>query len=110
MAFSSVLVFCGEKDAALHTRSFYSSTTLILTAVFCITALVSIILYYRPGQGKYALVMVIPGITAIIFSVTIAGGIALYYAGALLVLSGLLRNSGLWSFWEKMIFSKKQVC
>lgn len=110
MAFSSVLVFCGEKDATLHTRSFYSSTTLILTAVFCITALVSIILYYRPGQGKYALAMVIPGITAIIFSVTIAGGIALYYSGALLVLSGLLRNSGLWSFWEKMIFPKKQVC
>ena len=109
MAFSSVLVFCGEKDAGLHSRNFYSLTTLILTAVFCVTALVSIILYYRPGQGRYALAMAIPGILAIIFSVTMAGGITLYYSGALLVLSGLVRNSGLWSFSEKIFFTKKQV-
>ena len=109
MAFSSMLVFCGEKDAGLHSRIFYSLTTLILTAVFCVTALVSIILYYRSGQGRFALAMAVPGILAIIFSVTLAGGITLYYSGALLVLSGLVRNSGLWSFSEKIFFTKKQV-
>ena len=109
MAFSSILVYCGGKDAGLHSHTFYSTTTLILTLIFCVTALLSIILYYRPGQGKYALGMAIPGMLAIIFSVAAAGGIALYYTGAMLMLAGLLRNSGLWSFWEKTIFTKKHV-
>jgi hypothetical protein len=107
MAFSPVLVFCGESGTGHHARSFYSTTTLILTGIFCTTALLSIILYYRPARGKYALMLAIPGMTALLFSVTAGGGTPLYYAGALLVLTGLLRNSGLWSFREKVNLIKK---
>ena len=109
MAFSSVMVLCGETGAGHNSRYFYSTTTLLLTGIFCATALLSIMLYYRPARGKYALLMVIPGIMALIFSVTTGGGPALYYLGALMVLAGLVRNSGLWSLWEKMIFTKKPV-
>jgi hypothetical protein len=107
MAFSSVLVFCGENGTGHSTRNFYSATTLILTAIFCATALLSIILYYRPERGKYALLLAVPGMITLIFSVTAGGGISLYYTGALLVLAGLLRNSGLWSLWMKWFFTKK---
>ena len=107
MAFSSVLVFCGENGTGHSNRNFYSATTLILTTIFCATALLSIILYYRPGRGIYALLLAVPGMITLIFSVTAGGGISLYYAGALLVLAGLLRNSGLWSLWMKSILTKK---
>jgi hypothetical protein len=107
MAFSSLMVFCGEKGIGHYPRGFYSTTTLILTAIFCATALLSIILYYRPPGGRPALLLVIPGIAALIYSVTTGGGIFLYDTGAFFILAGLLRNSGLWSFLERIILSKK---
>jgi hypothetical protein len=107
MAFSGVMVLCGEKGISHHSRNFYSATTLILTVIFCATALLSVILNYRPIMGKYALPMVIPGIAALIYSVTMGGGMLLYYAGAWFVMAGLLRNSGLWSLWEKIILTKR---
>jgi len=108
MAFSSVLVICGENGASHSTRTFYSTTTLILTAIFCATAFLSIMLYYRPGRGKYALLMVVPGIATLLFSVTLGGGVLVYYCGALLVLAGLVRNSGLWSVWERKLSIRKK--
>ena len=99
MAFSSVMVFCGGKDAVYGSRTFFSATTIILTAIFCLTALLSIvIIYYRRGRGKYALILAITGIILLILSVTLIGGLTLYYLGALMLMSGLLRNSGLWPF------------
>ncbi len=97
MAFSPVLVLCGETGTEHSTRIFYSTTTLLVSAIFCLTALLSIILYYRPGSGKYALLFVLAGILAVLTSVTAIGGTPLYYLGAVLVLTGLLRNSGLWN-------------
>ena len=109
MAFSSIMVFCGEMGSTVQgSRTFYSAPTLILTSVFCLTALVSLFIYYRPAQGKYALMLAIPGIIALALSVTAFGGIQLYYFGAFLVLAGLMRNSGLWSFVRaKFTFRKK---
>jgi hypothetical protein len=108
MAFSSVMVFCGGKDILYGSRTFFSATTLILTAIFCLTALLSIIIYYRRGRGKYALMLAITGITLLILSVTLIGGLTLYYMGALMLMAGLLRNSGLWPFIQnKLNFQKK---
>jgi hypothetical protein len=107
VAFSGVMVFCGEKGLVHNIHTFYSSTTLILTAIFCITALLSFILYYRPEKSRYALLMVLPGVAALMYSVTAGGGMLLYYSGAWLVLAGLLRNSGLWFYVGKMILTKK---
>ena len=109
MAFSSIMVFCSEMGNTVQgSRTFYSTPALILTLIFCLTALLSIMIYYRPSQGKYALLMAIPGIIALAVSVMAFGGVQLYYFGAFLVLAGLLRNSGLWSFIRsKFIFRKK---
>ncbi len=96
MAFSSVLVFCGKNGVGHTDKTFHSTSTLIITVIFCVTALLSIILYYRPVRGKYALLLAIAGIVAILFSVTTGGGTIIYYSGATLVMTGLLRNSGMW--------------
>jgi hypothetical protein len=107
MAFSSVMVFCGGKGAVNGSRTFFSATTLILTAIFCVTALLSIIIYYRSSRGKYSLMLAIPGIIELILSVTLIGGLMLYYTGALMLMAGLLRNSGLWPFIQnKLNFQK----
>jgi len=106
MAFSSVMVFCGEKGLGNHLRGFYSMTTLTLTVLFSAAALLSIFRFYRPLSGKYALLLVLPGIAALMYSVLVGGGLILYYTGAGFVLAGLLRNSGVWSFLEKMILTR----
>jgi len=109
MAFSSVMIFCGGKDAVYGSRTFFSATTLILTAIFCLTALLSIIIYYRRSRGKYALMLAIPGIIVLILTVTFIGGLMLYYLGALMLMAGLLRNSGLWPFIQgKLNFRKNK--
>jgi ABC-type Na+ efflux pump permease subunit len=107
MAFSSVMVLCGKNGTAHSSRSFCSTTTLILTAIFCLIALLSMIIYYRPAHGKYALLLAIPGIASMIFSVTELGGMPLYYSGALLVMAGLIRYSGLW-FWVQRKFTVRR--
>jgi len=106
MAFSSVMMYCGEKGFDSHQHDFFSNTTLILTAFFSVTALLSIIRFYRPKGGRYALLMALPGVAALMYGVLVGGGLLLYYTGACLVLAGLLRNSGMWSFLEKMILTK----
>lgn len=95
MAFSPALLICGGNGEGQDARTFYSTTTLIVASIFSIIALLNIFLYYRPGAGKYALLFALPGILAILMSVTAGGGIFLYYLGAILILTGLLRNSGL---------------
>jgi hypothetical protein len=107
MAFSSVLVFCGENGTGHSSRHFYSSATLILSVIFCLTALLSIIFYYRPHCGKYALLLTVPGAAFVLVSVAAGGGMPLYYTGAALVMTGLLRNSGFWSIIQtKFTFQK----
>jgi hypothetical protein len=110
MAYSSIMVFCGQMGVTEQSsRSFYSVSTLILTSIFCLTALLSILIYYRPVHGKYALLLAIPGTIALIVSVTSFGGAQLYYFGASLVLAGLLRNSGLWSFLRAKFSVRKKL-
>jgi hypothetical protein len=109
MAYSSIMVFCGQISVnEHHSRSFFSVSTLILTSVFCLTALLNILIYYRPAHGKYALLLAISGTLALIISVTCLGGILLYYLGASLILIGLLRNSGLWSFLMSRFSNRKK--
>lgn len=96
LAFSSALLVCGDQGIEHSSRFFYSDITLILTAVFSLAALFSILLNYRRGRGHYALFLAGLGNIAIFLSVTMGGGLTLYYSGTILVLSGVILNSGLW--------------
>ena len=110
MAFSSALLICSDNGIDHSSRTFYSTTTLILTALFSILALFSIFLNLRPGRGVYSLLLAGLGNIAILFSVTTGGGLTLYYSGAFLVLAGVVLNSGLWLLLVRMIsFHKKHA-
>ena len=108
LAFSSALLVCGDKGIEHSSRFFYSDITLILTAVFSLAALFSILLNYRRGRGHYALFLAGLGNIAIFLSVAIGGGLTLYYGGSFLVLSGVILNSGLWFLLGRMISFRKK--
>lgn len=97
VAFSSALLICGDQGIEHSSRYFYSDITLILTALFTTAALLNILFNYRRGKSLYSLIVAGLGSIAIILSVTIGGGLPLYYSGTFLVLSGVLWNTGLWS-------------
>ncbi len=51
--------------------------------------------------------MAIPGMLAVIFSVTTAGGVALYYTGAMLMLCGITAQQRFMVFLGENDFHKK---
>jgi hypothetical protein len=53
-------------------------------------------------------VLAVPGVIALIYSVVFAGGELLYYSGALFVLAGLVRNSGMWTVLENKFFMRNK--
>lgn len=108
MAFSSALLICSDKGIEHSSRFFYSNITLILTAVFSIAALFSILLNYRRGWGLYALLLAGLGNIAILLSVTTGGGLTMYYSGTFLVLAGVLLNTGLWFLLVRMVSYRKK--
>jgi hypothetical protein len=108
IAFSGVLVACGTGGTSHQVTTTYSVITIIISVLFCLTSLLSIVLHYRPGRGNYALVLAVPGVIALIYSVVFAGGELLYYSGALFVLAGLVRNSGMWTVLENKFFMRNK--
>ena len=96
LAFSSALLACSDQGIEHSSRFFYSNITLILTTVFSLAALFSILLNYRRGRGHYAFLLAGLGNIAILLSVTTGGGITMYYCGTFLVLAGVLLTTGLW--------------
>src|SRR6185295_8889398 len=62
MAYSSTVMLCTE-GAGMHHGVFSSTTTLIITTLFCVIALVSIFLNYRDKRTVYAFLLATFGST-----------------------------------------------
>src|SRR6185295_18474023 len=60
MAYSSTVMLCTE-GAGMHKGIFSSTTTLIITSIFCVIALVSILLNYRDRRTVYAILLAASG-------------------------------------------------
>ena len=101
MAYSSTVMLCTE-GAGMHKGIFSSSTTLIITSIFCVIALVSILLNYRDKRTVYAFVLAAFGSILIILGITIVINLPLYYSGIALLFSGVWLNAGLLSFVQKI--------
>lgn len=94
MAFSSTIILCGKAGGASElTHS--SSTTISITAFFCFTVLLNILLNYRDKRTIYSLVLAAAGCFLIMYSVCAAGGLSLYYSGVVLVFIGVWLNASL---------------
>ncbi|MGZ8559680.1 MAG: hypothetical protein ACXWWC_15160 [Chitinophagaceae bacterium] len=96
MAFTSTFILCGKAGGVSEmTDTSSSATTIFITSFFCVSVLLSILLNYRDIRTKYALLIAATGCLLILFSVSVGGGLPLYYAGVLLVFFGVWLNASL---------------
>jgi hypothetical protein len=95
MAFSSTFVLCDQAGTFTDTHTHSSSTTFLLSLLFCVITLASIIFNYRGNRTKYALLLALAGSSYILFSIAIGGGLALYYIGVAFIFSGVWLNGSL---------------
>jgi hypothetical protein len=111
IAFSSTFVLCDEAGTFTDTHTHSSTTTILLSTLFCAIALVSLFLNYRDSRIRYALLLVLAGSLIILLSVTKVGGLALYYSGVAFVFCGVWLNGNLLFFAGKIrtFFTKKSI-
>jgi hypothetical protein len=102
MAFSSTMLLCGEGTTLTAERLYQSTPTIVLSAVFCAAAVAGILMVRRDIRTFYALLLAITGSTMVMTSVMIGGGMGLYYAGTIIIFSGVWLNSSLLYFLRKM--------
>ena len=106
LAFSSTIILCGKAGGASElTHS--SSTTILITAFFCFTALLSIILNYRDKRTIYSFMLAAAGCSLIMYSVCAGGGLPLYYSGVVLVFIGVWLNASLLYIVKKISGKRK---
>ncbi len=102
MAYSSTAMLCGKSGAMISKQSFTSSASILITALFCLIALACIIFNYRDTRTKYAIALAASGSVLVIISVTVTGGLPLYYGGVFLVFIGVWLNASLLYFVKKI--------
>ena len=110
MAFSSTVILCGEAGGVSEiTNSYSSATTFFITSFFCVTVLLSILLNYRDIRTKYALLMAATGCLLIMCTVSVGGGLPLYYAGVMFVFIGVWLNGSLLYIIRKVIGRRRII-
>lgn len=94
MAYSGTFILCGKAGGVSETGS-SSPTTIFITLFFCLLVLLSILFNYRDARTRYALLLAVAGSVVIMYSVTAGGGLPFYYAGVILVFTGVWLNASL---------------
>ncbi len=102
MAFTNTLILCGEGNSLTCQRTFSSSTTSLLSILFCSIILLSIIFNYQDSRTKYAIALAFTGSLFVILSVIKTGGLPLYYFGIIFIFSGVWMNASLLYFLRKI--------
>jgi hypothetical protein len=102
MAFSSTMLLCGEGTTMTTERLYQSTPTIVLSAVFCAASVIGILLVRRDIRTFYALLLALTGATMVMTSVLKGGGIGLYYAGTIIIFSGVWLNSSLVYFLRRL--------
>jgi hypothetical protein len=102
MAFSSTFVLCDQAGTFTDTHTHSSSTTFLLSSLFCGITFAGILFNYHDNRTKYALMLALAGSACIVFSVAMGGGLALYYCGVSFILFGVWLNGRFLFFVRKI--------
>jgi hypothetical protein len=102
VAYSSTMMLCGKGGTLISERSFASLPAILFTTLLCLTALFCIIFNYRDRRTRYAIALAALGSILIILSVSVKGGLPVYYGGVLLVFGGVWLNASLLYFINKI--------
>ena len=110
MAFSSTVILCGKAGGISEmTNSSSSATSIFITSFFCVSVLLSILLNYRDIRTKYALLLASTGCLLIMCSVSVGGGLPLYYAGVVFVFIGVWLNASLLYIIRKVMGRRRLI-
>jgi energy-converting hydrogenase Eha subunit C len=88
-------MLCGEGVTMVSERVHHSDLTILLSGVFCFIAVLGIVLVRRDIRTLYAFMIATTGAVMVMTSVAWSGGLALYYAGTLMIFLGVWLNSSL---------------
>jgi len=98
MAFSGTFILCDKAGTFTGTHPYSSSTTFLLSALFCGISFAGILFNYHDNRTKYALMLALAGSAFILFSVAMGGGLALYYWGVAFIFYAVWLNGSLLFF------------
>lgn len=102
IAYSSTFVLCSEAGTFTTTNAHSSSTTFLLSVLFCGITLAGIVFNYRDNRTRYSLLLALTGSACVLFSVAKSGGLALYYSGVLFIFFGVWLNGSLLFLFRKI--------
>lgn len=102
IAFSGTAVLCGEGATATRSHVIASTPTIIISSVICMVVLMSVLLNYNPSKTPKALLLLIPGIAAVVYSATWGGGEWLYYSGVVTMFLGIWMNGSFQYFSDRL--------
>ncbi len=95
LAYSSTIMLCGKDAVTSKTNLHYSETTILFTLGLCLVTLAGIAFNRRDTRTLYALGLAFAGSIMATLSAMYGGGEYLYYAGVLLIFSGVWMNGSL---------------
>lgn len=101
MAYTGTLALCSKDSLQVLDHTFSSATTLVFTSFFSLITLLSIYLNKRGTRTHFALMISMAGTAMVICSAAFFGGMALYYAGVVVIFAGAWLNGSLLYFINK---------
>jgi hypothetical protein len=101
MAYTGTLALCSKDSLQVLDHTFSSATTLVFTSFFSLITLLSIYLNKRGTRTHFALMISMAGTAMVLCSAAFFGGMALYYAGVVVIFAGAWLNGSLLYFINK---------
>ena len=102
LAYTSTALLCTREETLVATQQHRSPLTLYITLGLFVLILAGILMNWRGLRSRYALGIVLAGMSMMLYSVVMAGGEPLYYAGNVLVFIGIWVNGSFYAAWRKL--------
>jgi hypothetical protein len=95
IAYSSTIMLCGKEASIISTQTHTSLLSTGITLFFCLVILTCIFLNYRDNRTKYSLGLAFTGSLLLVASTIWAIGPFMYYAGAIIIFTGVWLNGSM---------------
>lgn len=95
IAYSSTIMLCGKETSIISTQTHSSILSTGITLFFCLVILICLFLNYRDDRTKYSLALAFTGSLLLVASTIWAIGPSMYYAGILIIFTGVWLNGSM---------------
>lgn len=102
VALSGTAVLCGEGGVSTQRHVISSTPTILMCSVICLVVLISVLFNYNTRKTPKALLVLLPGIVAVVYSATWGGGEWLYYTGTAAMFLGIWMNGSFQYFSDRI--------